>query len=50
MTADEAAKKLIPIRPKKNTNTGGLKSAPMSIPLAQETNKSACTPGLVSSR
>ena len=50
MTADDAAKKLIPINPKKNTSIGGLKSDPMSIPLAQDTNKSACTPGLVSSK
>ena len=41
---------IIPINPKKNTSIGGLKSDPMSIPLAQDTNKSACTPGLVSSR
>jgi hypothetical protein len=41
MTAEEAARKLIPIKPKKNTCTGGLKSEPISIPLAQDTNKSA---------
>ena len=41
MTAEEAARKLIPIKPKKKTNTGGLKSDPISIPLAQETNNNA---------
>ena len=50
ITAEDAARKLIPISPKKNTSIGGLKSDPMSIPLAQDTNSSAWTPGLVSSR
>ena len=50
ITAEDAAKKLIPINPKKNTCTGGVKSDPISIPLAQETNNNAWTPGFVSSR
>lgn len=50
MTAEDAARKLIPIKPKKNTSTGGLKSDPINIPLAHDTKSSACTPGLVSSR
>ena len=41
ITAEDAAKKLIPIRPKKKTSIGGLKSEPINIPLAHETNKSA---------
>jgi hypothetical protein len=40
-TADEAARKLIPISPKKKTVTGGLKLDPISIPLAQETKRRA---------
>ncbi len=49
-TAEEAARKLMPMSPKKKTVTGGLKFEPMSIPLAHDTNNRAWTPGLVSSR
>ena len=41
MTAAEAARKLIPKRPKIKIDNGGLNLEPISIPLIQETNSRA---------
>ena len=38
------------VKPKKKVNNGGLKFDAISIPLIQDTNSKACTPGFVSSR